>query len=440
MEPKFFDNSRRNQYILIGIIALVVLSDVYFIISDIKPQSWDPALHLTYSYVYFELIKSLRFLDIVHVSNYYPPFFHLSATPLYIFGFSEDIAISVNIVYYVLLVLSVFGIAREIWGEREGFISAIIVSFSPMLLEMQREFMLDFAFVSLISAALYFFIKSKTFRDFKYSLLFGLFFGFAQLTKWNAPIFVLPFVISYIYFDFFSGKYCPYCGIRSDGFCSKGHKKAYNVVKSRVITNAIIAFLVTFLVSAWWYLPNLKTVLIRLSYFANIGGKEGDPSFLTLEGWIYYLRALDISMGLLFAILSILGLIYLLRIEKDKHYYSLALTFLVGYVILTVLSNKDIRYVLPLVPIASVISARFLSILSSKTKDLKVKSLILTVVFLFGLLNISSTTFGYPDIAKPYIFGIFSDIQRNQLKRTGRLKMFSTLLLPILRVVKLFSL
>ncbi len=370
-------------------------------ISDVRPQPWDQALHLTYSYIYSVLLKSLRLADIVKVSNYYPPFFHLSAVPLYVFGFSEDVAILVNVFYFILLVLSVFGIAREIWSEKEGLLAAIVVSFSPMLLKMQREFMLDFAFTSLVTSTLYFFIKSRTFREFKYSILFGLFFGFTQLTKWNAPIFIVPFVISYVYFDFFSGKYCPYCGAESDGFCSKAHKKAYTSLKGRVAMNAAVALLLAFFVAAWWYIPNLKTVLLRLSYFANIGGKEGDPSFLTPEGWIYYLRALDVSMGLFFAVLSAIGVAYLLKVERDKHSLSLTIAIFAGYVVLTILSNKNIRYVLPLIPLVSIVAARFLSITASKLD----RRIVLAALLVIGLLNLSSTTLGYPDFGEPYVFG-----------------------------------
>ncbi|KUK07049.1 MAG: hypothetical protein PWQ40_439 [Archaeoglobus sp.] len=70
MEVKYLKDS--EFLVLLLITTFVVITNVYFIAWDDSPQSWDPALHLTYSFVYFNLIKSLQFSEIVKVSNYYP--------------------------------------------------------------------------------------------------------------------------------------------------------------------------------------------------------------------------------------------------------------------------------------------------------------------------------------------------------------------------------
>lgn len=95
---------------LLLICTIIVLLNIYFIIADKEPQAWDQALHMTYSYIYFKLISAFRFGDIIHVSNYYPPLLHLSSTPLYILGFSEDVAVATNILYYFILIFSVYNI------------------------------------------------------------------------------------------------------------------------------------------------------------------------------------------------------------------------------------------------------------------------------------------------------------------------------------------
>lgn len=126
----------------------------------------------------------------------------------------------------------------------------------------------------------------------------------AELLKWNAFIFILPPVAVLLYL---SKNVCAYCGKPvEDGyttgklkFCSKRHAKMYEVQKGNKL-NAIAAFFTAFITAAWWYLPNLSTVLKRLSYFASIGGKEGDPTIYTMEGWVYYLTKMDAFSSFLY--------------------------------------------------------------------------------------------------------------------------------------------
>lgn len=400
MEVKYLRDS--EFLVLLLITTFVVITNVYFIAWDDGPQSWDPALHLTYSFVYFNLIKSLQFSEIVKVSNYYPPFFHLSSTPLYfLFGFSEDIAILTNLIYYFILIYSVFQIAKIIKDRKVGVISAVIISAFPALIKFQRVYMLDFALLSLTAFAILLYLRSEDFRNLKYSVLFGIVFGIAELTKWNAFVYIIPSIFALFLVNYFMR--CPYCHqIVKNGwkvgyrrFCSKKHLKLYekSAKTNNTMLNFAISLFVAFLFAAWWYLPNLSTVIMRLTYFANIGGKEGDPAFLTIQGWIYYANSILDAVGAVFLILFAVSIYYL---YKNNRYLFLGLLTPIAliYIILTLLSNKDPRYIMPVLPFVAISVGVFVSSLANR----KYSTILTFIILLFGLLNISALTFGQPDI------------------------------------------
>ena len=383
--------------LLLFVIGAIILSNIYYIVLDQEPQAWDQALHMTYSYIYYKLISTFHFGQIIHVSNYYPPFFHLSSVPLYfMFGFSEDVAVYVNIIYYLILVFSVYNIAKYLWGREAGIVAAILVSFYPALIRLQREYLLDFALTSIVSLSIYFFMKSKNFNSIKYSILFGITLGLAQLLKWNAFIFILPIVaISLLPIMF-----CEYCGKLINGgykvgmlkFCSKKHAKMYEVqCKGNRVLNALISFSLAFIIAAWWYIPNLSTVIRRLSYFASIGVKEGDPTVFSMEGWMYYITHMSNGMGFYF-LLFIIGLVLLLYKRKiEKSTFLLISAIVIPYLILTALSNKDPRYIVPIFPFAALITSKALENVSKNKK-------VIVLLIIIGLIHLSAVTFGYPNI------------------------------------------
>lgn len=386
--------------VVLGVV--VIFSNLYYIVLDDRPQSWDPALHLTYSYIYFNLIKSFQFGSIIEVSNYYPPFFHLSSIPLYfLFGFSEDIAIITNLVYYLILIYSVFRIGEMLKDKTAGLISSSVVSIFPVLIKFQRIYMIDFALTALTALAVYLYLKSDDLRNLKYSILFGFVVGISELTKWNAFIYIFPAVISISLVNYFTK--CPYChqvvtnGLKYNlrKFCSKKHLKLYESKKRNfsILGNVLLSITVALFSSAWWYLPNLRITLARLTYFANIGGKEGDPTFLTFQGWIYYADALLEHLGLFFSILFLSSLYHLFK--RDRRIFTVVLvSFAVTYAILTILSNKDPRYVMPLLPIIAISIGIFVEDLIGS----RAGKVLMTLILALGILNISALTFGQPAI------------------------------------------
>ncbi len=417
----------RDRYlVLLFIVAfLVVVSSFVFIIIDKTPQAWDQALHMYFSFIYFNLIKSLELGSIVHVSNYYPPFLHLVSIPLYfVFGFHEDTAIATNLFFYLLLVFSIYRVGEYLRDRRTGVIAAVLVSFYPMMIVLQREYMIDVGLTSICIFTIYLFIKSENLKNVKYSAFFGISLGLCELMKWTAFIYLLPAIIMLYARGVLDGmRFCAFCGkpigerFVSQGlrrFCSDRCVKRFQAAgdgnagaSESTLPSLFIASILAFVSCAWWYLPNLEVVIMRLTHFASTRGElEGDPTYLTLQGWIYYTRALSENMGIVLFLLAVFSIIFLLW-KRDRDAPFVLVSVVVPYVVFTVVSNKGGRYIMPIMPILALSTALMLTqleSLSNLSKRLKkidwgsLEKALLGVVVLVGTLQLLTVTIGVPDL------------------------------------------
>lgn len=382
--------------------------NIWYIFKDTLPPSWDQSLHMSLVNVYTQLFGVHRFVDMISVSSYYPPFFHLSTTPLFaLFGATADVATSVNIIFLGILLFSIYGIGKVLFDNKTGLLAATFISFYPFLINLQRDYLIDFTLVSMVLLSIYFLLKSDYFKDIKYSALFGLAFALTLLTKWTGVFFLIGPVLYVFYEIYISKKVCAYCGRDAKGimdgfkyFCSERHKKLY--IKERyplflggAINNFLLSSLVLIVVAGIWYAPNLKSVYHNVFHFATLPGAQFShyPSFFTIESLTYYFIAVNQQIYLFFSIIMVIGLFCLL---KTKDYKSqkvfLLLSIAIPFVIFTLIRNNNIRYTIPLVLFFALISAFWVVRIDNK----KIKATIISLILIVGLLQVSTVTFGIP--------------------------------------------
>ena len=382
--------------------------DVWFILKDTRPPAWDQSSHLILTQAY------LRGYNIQTTSNYYPPGFHLSALPFYgLFGQTYDAACSVNILYLAVLIFSIYDIGKILFNRETGLCSALIISFIPMLINLRRDFLIDFALVSVISVVIYLLLKTEKFHNLKYSLLFGAGLGFVVLVKWTAIFFIFVPLCWVLWECLKEPKHCAYCGrllnfakrpIRRGFlvFCSEQHKQKFFKEGRFILTNAhnfVFAILIFIAVAGFWYLPNFSVFrkLIRASSY--YGAVEGDPT--GLMGFWYYINAVNIQSYLFFSVLMIVGLLaFFLKfkdvISKDKR-LLIGFSILFPFLVFSIAGNKDTRYTLPILIFLVLVVGYCIASL----KNLK-KIAVLSIICLIGILQLSTITFGIPAVSMPY--------------------------------------
>lgn len=401
----------KHYGILSAIFVLNSVLAIYFLVRDTRPPSWDESLHLTLSLVYKELLVSGRILDIIRVSDYYPPLFHLSTIPLYIFGNSEDVATCVNLVYALILLLSIYGIGSHLFNKKTGLLASFMIIFTPFTIAFQREYMLEFALVAMFSLSLFLLLKSDYFKNFEYSIFFGISVALMLLIKWTGIFFLIgPILWVLLYSD----KNCPVCGkpatLKSglQRFCSKRHlEKFMQTSGSQIpsnIKNLSFAFLIAVAVSGIWYLPNLGGVVNNVLFFSQAktsqpGVLEKDPAVLSLESFFFHINALYNHLNLVFSLFVIGGIVYLILKKERKLQIFFGLSLFIPYVLFTLIRNKDARFLSPLLVLLVVLALFWVM---EQKRHIQITCV--SVVLIAALLQASVSTFGTPDIVNGIVF------------------------------------
>jgi 4-amino-4-deoxy-L-arabinose transferase-like glycosyltransferase len=124
----------------------------------------------------------------------YPPLIHYVALPFVaVFGIEHGAQFSF-FVYWIILVLCCFGIARHYAGERAGVIAAFLVGLNPLVDGYAKLYMVDFPLTAMTVLAVYFLLKSHNLSQNRYLVLgalsvsAGLFFKQSFVLVAGVPI------------------------------------------------------------------------------------------------------------------------------------------------------------------------------------------------------------------------------------------------------------
>lgn len=400
-----------NYGVLSAIFVFNSVLTIYFLVRDTRPPAWDQSLHLTLSLIYKGLLGSGRIFDIIGVSDYYPPLYHLSTIPLYIFGNSEDVATCVNLVYALILILSVYGIGSHLFDNKTGLLASFMIIFTPFAIAFQREYMLEFALVAMFSMSLFLLLKSDSFKNFEYSVFFGISVALLLLIKWTGILFLIgPILWVLLYME----KNCPVCGkpgtIKSGllWFCSKRHMEKYIQTSGTQIPSNIknlsFAFLIAVALAGIWYLPNLGGVVNNVLFFSQAktsqpGVIEKDPSVLSLESFLFHINALYNHLNLVFTLFALAGIAYLIFKKERRLQIFFGLSLVIPYILFTLIRNKDARFLTPVL-----ILLVLLSVFWIREQKRHVQIACVSVILIAALLQVSVSTFGTPDILNGAVF------------------------------------
>lgn len=356
------------------IFILNVAYDYHWVKADTTPPSWDQSNHLIRSLDYYYWLTQDSPVILGNKLSYvyfYPPLYPLSTAFFYmIFGTSPDSGIMVNSIYLAILLFSVYGIGNRMFDKKTGIIAALVVSLFPAVFNLQREFLIDFALISMVSLTIYCLIACDFFRNRNYSRLFGIAFALSMLTKWTAFLFIAGPLIYIVIRMFFNSN------------------KFENKSKQRM--NLIFSLILLFALSAIWYLPNFNTIYdMVLTRTQSIGAYENDPEIFTGQSLLYYFFANINYVSFIFFLVFIAGAIVLLK-KRSSNTLTLFLIIAVPYLAFTLIRNKDLRYMAPAVSSISIIGAT--SISSIKNKKLFTAAIIL--ISLFGIFQLFPHEFG----------------------------------------------
>jgi 4-amino-4-deoxy-L-arabinose transferase-like glycosyltransferase len=318
-----------RPHILLGTALLYLcMANVIWILNDSRPPFWDMAYHQAKAIQVYDAVRSqglAGLLEISHLTGFYPPLFHSVVAIFFaLSGKSIHSGAWANLPAIAILLFATYGLGKRLLAPGAAAIGAVLVSFFPLMLWLSREALLDYWLAALVTLAMLCLYRTENFSKRSESFLFGLVCGLGMLTKWTFPLFLAFPAI----------------------WAARKNWK-----------NASIAALTAAVVSAFWYLPQWSS----LSSFFNInqagGVAEGDPSKLSLQALVFYIRALEgYQLFLPLFVLFLAGAFLMVR-RFSPAWIPIILWMTSGWCGLLLFQNKDPRYTVPLLPAVALISA-----------------------------------------------------------------------------------
>jgi 4-amino-4-deoxy-L-arabinose transferase-like glycosyltransferase len=353
-------------YLLVG---FHVLAYFLFRFLDKSYQTWDSAGHLGLSMRFSDSISTflsgdggVTGLDLLKLSNYYPPiFFFFTSFFNLIFGYSTSLLLFLVLLVFIGNLFLIYGIVQRLgYDKKVAFLSVLFFSLFALVADQARLFHLEHPLILVLLLCYYILLMSDGLLSIKKVVLFFLCFGIAQLIKWYAFVFlVIPVLVVLVR------------GVRYRRW-------------QRLFLNIAIGSLVLVLVVAPWYLANLEDLLHFMRLFAV--GESDDPQVLmSFTNVFFYLRnILSHQIYLVPFVVSWLGFFRYVKLNKTKG-LVLFVHMLFVYSVFTFISNKNLRYVLPLTPIFAFLISYFLTTLRSRISSVALMLLVILYVF-FGFL------------------------------------------------------
>jgi 4-amino-4-deoxy-L-arabinose transferase-like glycosyltransferase len=408
---KDYQNKLFSLLILLLLICFVAIGNLFWLAHDTRPSSWDQSTHLVLSIKYMNILTNPSmgmFRQLLDVSSYYPPFYHLSLIPsLLFFGVSPHSAAMVNILYLGLLIIFTYKIGARLFDRQTGLLAAFVVSMYQFLIYLSRSPLIEVALTALVVMAIYFLLCTQDFSRRQPAIMFGIIFGLGMLTKWTFFFFLMvPLLVAIINvgrrldrpFRAFLYLLAMIILAAAGLFLAWVYQIIILVLiilvarnfwticrssesASLSVKNILLAFLIACVICIPWYSYNLVKLAMHItSNLGQIAVAEGDPVILTLGSFLYYAGALVDQTQLVFLVLFLVGLVIFL-IKWDKKNLILLEWLVIPYLVFVLLRNKDMRFTVPYLPAVSIISVAWLS----RLKKVSLKKIIIAVIFIIGI-------------------------------------------------------
>ena len=346
-----------NSLLILAIIWLIsAFCDRVWFSLDHSVPAWDQADYLTGSLNYQQALQNPYWfsrewwLHFWHLSSKIPPFTYIvTAIIQKIFGAGPDQATLVMLIFSAIILGSVYGLGVLLFNRQIGLWAAGLTVLLPGLYRYRVEFLLDYPVSAVVTLSLFCLTLWKLtaknlspLQSLIKAVIFGLSLGLALLVKQTALLFML----------------IPILGVIGSTIRDKYWGR---------LAQIILGLSASLLICYPWYRTNWLLVLTS-SKRATIDSAiaEGDPALNTLDAWIYYWKILPYLTSWTLLLVPVVGLIlYWHRIIRknypDKSSLSsliwLAIFLIGGYFLSSLNINKDARYILPLLPVISLILA-----------------------------------------------------------------------------------
>ncbi len=354
----------------IAVAAAFIGLTCWWLTQDRSIPIYDAGAHLETVIYYHHLIQTGDLLGPFNYTSQYPPLAHMVGV-LAMFVGGVNVAppiIGENLVFVSLLVLGCYQTGRLLFGPAAGFLAAVFVLGSPLLIAQLHVFMLDAPETALVAVSMWLLLASRDFARTRMAAFAGLAVGAGLLVKVQFPFFLAGIVLTALAL----GGWRNWRGL---------------------LLFAVIAFAV----GAPWYIDHLSEfgTIAKLAG-TNSGAVQGNlpPIFSTANLTWYFWSTLNSQLYAPLFALALGGTIWtILVLVRNREMRGPRLEFVIGgfvaWLAISLTPHHDLRYDMPLMPYLAVIGTGWIVHLPRVPRFALGAFLVLAVA-----ANTLSTTFG----------------------------------------------
>jgi 4-amino-4-deoxy-L-arabinose transferase-like glycosyltransferase len=339
----------RDGWILLGLWLAGLLLDGLWLQRHGQPPAWDQGEHLSRAMGVWQVLGEAAPFDPLwwqrlwaETPTYRGPFTYLVTAPVFsLLGPGYGSAILSNSLFQALLLGSLYGLGRLAHSRAAGLWAAFLCGVAPALLNQRSDYLIDFSLTAALTATWWLLtvrVLARPRHPWLWSLGGGLGLGAVVLTRPTGLVMLwLPLLAL--------------AWMALAALVQRGHRAR--------LGEALLAAAAATAVAWPWWSQNWLTILSTVNKARQWGvlyqdGLEAN----TLAGWLFYPRLLPTMAGAgLVAVVVVGGLLSRWRRRgapaNALPWPQLAwwLSFPLGALLLaTLMSTKDFRFVLPLVP------------------------------------------------------------------------------------------
>lgn len=322
-----------------------------------------------------------------------PPLYQLLTTPfIFLLGRSEDAALSVNILFLCILMISTYNMARLVKNGVAGLLAACLVASYPPVVQLSRGYMPHFAVPACVALSMWLILLLLNDRSIKIAWLFGASLAFGLLIHPNFVFFLfVPTVIFGLYMLLFQTRPRFPVGFKNI------HKWMFNKFRDRFVTLGLLpGALIALGLALPWYLTKsldllgiLQTISApELAEFRGVttrgvGFPDVKPDF-----W-WYAQTAPGAISNILAVFVMIGLVFTV-IRGRLPSWVLGITLISSYIVRSLLPSYAWMYFVAVLPVAAGLTAVW--IIGVRPKWL---ATVLTIVCLaVAAFNFSVVTWG----------------------------------------------
>lgn len=336
-------------------------------------ETWDEIAYFNAGHEYMKNLKNLDFNADHWIANREHPavakyIYGLISIPSYLSGETNYTAgRTASALMGVLTVLIVYLLGRDLFSKRVGILAALILTFTPALVALNKVYGLDSPTILFFTLTIYLFIRALTKNNHSFFILSGISLGLAIGARFNN--FLLLVILPIIYLI-----------IKGKNIFARPERKFlwYWLIIP------VIAGIVFFISWPWLWSNTLNHWNITVGHWSPV--KDIFWGQIVVPGWNYYLVHFAVSTPIVLLILGIIA-IYLAFKTRNKYLWVIIVWF-ASFFLWTLAPTKQngIRYIVALYPALAIMCASGYFYLVKRAKNIKLVYLGAGVIILYLII------------------------------------------------------